>query len=77
MYCYILCDQNEDLAYQLTATLHTNKPREEGDLFPLYQKQGGSDTEVDFKLKWESGEIELGYIRELREFKLKLDSLKN
>ena len=73
----VINDINEDLAYQLTATLHTNKPREEGDLFPLYQKQGGSDTEVDFKLKWESGEIELGNIRELREFKLKLDSLKN
>jgi len=73
----VINDINEDLAYQLTATLHTNKPREEGDLFPLYQKQGGSDTEVDFKLKWESGEIELGNIRELREFKLKLDSLNN
>jgi len=73
----VIDDINEDLAYQLTATLHTNKPREEGDLFPLYQKQGGSDTEVDFKLKWESGEIELGNIRELREFKLKLDSLKD
>ena len=73
----VINDINEDLAYQLTATLHTNKPRKEGDLFPLYQKQGGSDTEVDFKLKWESGEIELGNIRELREFKLKLDSLKN
>jgi thymidylate synthase (FAD) len=73
----VIDDINEDLAYQLTATLHTNKPREEGDLFPLYQKQGGSDTEVDFKLKWESGEIEIGNVRELREFKLKLDSLKN
>ena len=58
-----------------TATLHTNKNREEGDLFPLYQKQGGSDTEVDFKLKWESGEIEIGNVRELREFKAKLASL--
>ncbi len=71
----VIDDINEDLAYQLTATLHTNKPREEGDLFPLYQKQGGSDTEVDFKLKWESGEIEIGNVRELREFKAKLASL--
>ena len=71
----VINDINEDLAYQLTATLHTNKPREEGDLFPLYQKQGGSDTEVDFKLKWESGEIEIGNVRELREFKAKLASL--
>lgn len=71
----VIDDINEDLAYQLTATLHTNKPREEGNLFPLYQKQGGSDTEVDFKLKWESGEIEIGNVRELREFKAKLASL--
>ena len=71
----VIDDINEDLAYQLTATLHTNKPREEEDLFPLYQKQGGSDTEVDFKLKWESGEIEIGNVRELREFKAKLASL--
>jgi len=71
----VIDDINEDLAYQLTATLHTNKPREEGDLFTLYQKQGGSDTEVDFKLKWESGEIEIGNVRELREFKAKLASL--
>ena len=71
----VIDDINEDLAYQLTATLHTNKPREEGDLFPLYQKQGGADTEVDFKLKWESGEIEIGNVRELREFKAKLASL--
>ena len=71
----VIDDINEDLAYQLTATLHTNKPREEGDLFQLYQKQGGSDTEVDFKLKWESGEIEIGNVRELREFKAKLASL--
>ena len=71
----VIDDINEDLAYQLTATLHTNTPREEGDLFLLYQKQGGSDTEVDFKLKWESGEIEIGNVRELREFKAKLASL--
>ena len=32
---------------------------------------------LDFKLKWDSGEIEVGNIRELREFKEKLMSLKN
>lgn len=70
-------DISEDIAYQLTATLHAGKPREEADLFPLYQKQGGSDTIEDFKLKWDSGEIETGNIRELREFREKLLSLKN
>jgi len=70
-------DIGEDIAYQLTATLHAAKPREEADLYSLYQKQGGSDSELDFKLKWDSGEIEVGNIRELREFKEKLMSLKN
>jgi thymidylate synthase (FAD) len=70
-------DIGEDIAYQLTATLHAAKPREEADLYSLYQKQGGSDSGLDFKLKWDSGEIEIGNIRELREFKEKLMSLKN
>ena len=67
----------EDISYQLTATLHTNKPRKENELYPLYKKQGGLDSEHDFKLKWNSVEIEPGNVRELREFKEKLISLKN
>tara|TARA_Y100000588_G_C14281508_1_gene937695 strand:- start:20336 stop:21232 length:897 start_codon:yes stop_codon:yes gene_type:complete len=73
----IIDDISEDVAYQLTATLHQNKPREDVDLYPLYLKQGGSDSEKDFYLKWDSGEIEIGNVRELREFKSKLVSLKN
>ena len=73
----VIEDIGEDIAYQLTATLHASKPREEADLYLLYQKQGGSDSKSDFKLKWDSGEIEIGNIRELREFKEKLMSLKN
>ena len=73
----VIEDIGEDIAYQLTATLHAAKPREEAVLYSLYQKQGGSDSELDFKLKWDSGEIEIGNIRELREFKEKLMSLKN
>ncbi len=72
----VIDDIGEDIAYQLTATLHSNKPREDADLFTLYQKQGGSDSEHDFKLKWDSGEIETGNVRELREFKAKFISLK-
>ena len=73
----VIDDINEDIAYQLTATLHSNKPREKTDLYPLYIKEGGVDSKNDFKLKWDSGEIEIGNVRELREFKLKLESLKN
>ena len=72
----VIDDINEDITYQLTATLHSNKPREEKDLFSLYQAQGGSDTMQDFELKWNSGEIETSNVRELREFKEKMEELK-
>ena len=72
----VVDDLLEDLAYQITATLHKNKPKEEADLYLLYQKQAGLDSEEDFKLKWDSGEIETSNVRELREFKSKLESLR-
>ena len=72
----IIDDVLEDLVYQITATLHVNKPRKDEDLFLLYQKQGGNDSENDFKLKWQSGEIKSGNVRELKEFRDKLFSLK-
>jgi len=72
----VVDDILEDIVYQITASLHNNKPREDNELFPLYEKQGGHDSEEDFMLKWDSGEIEVGNVRELREFKEKLLSLK-
>jgi len=72
----VISDIQEDIAYQLTASLHANKPRSEKDLYPLYNDQGGSDSLEDFNLKWSSGEIEVGNVRELREFNLKIESLK-
>ena len=72
----VLSDIQEDIAYQLTASIHANKPRSEKDLYLLYNDQGGSDSLEDFNLKWASGEIEVGNVRELREFNLKIESLK-
>ena len=72
----VVDDILEDVAYQITATLYKNKPRAEADLYPLYQEQGGSDSEEDFKLKWDSGEIEIGNVRELRDFRSKLKKIK-
>ncbi len=72
----VIDDILEDIAYQITASLHMNKPRKETDLYSLYKKQNGTDIKDDFTLKWESGEIKTGNIRELREFKEKLISLK-
>ena len=42
-----------------------------------YMLQGGLDSKDDFQLKWNSGEVKTGNIRELREFKEKIISLKN
>ena len=72
----VLNDIQEDISYQLTASLHANKPRDEKDLYPLYNQQGGTDSIEDFNLKWASGEIEVGNVRELREFNSKIASLK-
>ena len=72
----VIDDLVGDVDYQITASLHSNKPREEKDLYPLYQKQGGRDSLEDFNFKWESGEVKTGNVRELREFKDKLNSLK-
>lgn len=72
----VIDDIQEDVAYQLTASLHANKPRSDGDLFPLYKDQGGSDSLDDFNLKWSSGEIDTGNVRELREFKSKIETLR-
>ena len=72
----VIVDIQEDIAYQLTASLHANKPRSEKDLYSLYKEQGGSDSQEDFDLKWASGEIEAGNVRELREFKIKIEKFK-
>ena len=44
---------------------------------PLGVEIYGQDSEEDFQLKWSAGEIEMGNVRELREFRLKLEGLKN
>ena len=72
----VIDDIQEDVAYKLTASLHANKPRSDEDLFPLYKDQGGLDGPEDFNLKWSSGEIDTGNVRELREFKSKIESLR-
>ena len=72
----VIDDIITDIIYQLTATLHLNKPRSDNELYPLYLGQGGHDSKNDFQLKWNSGEIKPGNVRELREFKKKLVSLK-
>lgn len=68
----IVDDVLDDVNYRIVATLHRNKPRRPDELYPLYRKQGGTDAPEDFELKWASGEVEPGNVRELREFKNKL-----
>ena len=71
----ILDEIYEDVVYQIVTTMHHGKPREIDELFSLYQKNGGKDTQGDFELKWNSGEVEPGNVRELKEFKEKLETL--
>jgi len=71
----VMGDIMEDIAYEITGSLQEQKPRDRSDIYALYQKQGGKDSEIDFFLKWDSGEIKSGNIRELREFQIKLNKL--
>jgi len=71
----MVADLREDVIYRIVASLHAVKPRSEDELFALYQKNGGADEQTEFFLKWNSGELEPGNIRELREFRDKLDRL--
>ena len=73
----IIDDILMDVVYQLIATLNKNKSRDEGSLYALYKKEGGIDSIDDFKLKWSTSKIQTGNVRELREFKTKLTSLRN
>jgi len=73
----IIDDILMDVVYQLIATLNKNKSKDESSLYSLYKKEGGVDSIDDFKLKWSSGRIKAGNVRELREFKTKLTSLRN
>ena len=65
----IIDDILMDIIYQLIATLNKNKSRDESSLYALYKREGGVDSIDDFKLKWSSGRIKTGNVRELREFK--------
>lgn len=71
----IVSDLNEDIVYKILATMHQSKVRSEDELWQLYQDNGGKDSREDFELKWSSGEIEPGNIRELKEFQEKLSEL--
>ena len=72
----VLSDILEDISYSITASLHDNKPRKNEDLYRLYLENGGSDSNEDFDIKWKAGNFEIGNVRELREFKEKISSLK-
>ena len=68
-------DLVEDIAYCITATIFEKK--EDSDLYSLYQKNGGKDKKSDFYLKWDSGEVQRGNIREMTELREKLIIMKS
>lgn len=73
----VIDDLLSDVIYSIVATLHHNKPRNEDELYPLYIRNGGQDSEEYFQLKWTAGDIATGNVRELREFKAKLEGFQN
>ncbi len=72
-------DLLEDVAFRIVAALNATRPREEKDLFALYQKEGGQDSADDFRLKWAASENEVvdGNIFELRELRDKLGRMES
>jgi hypothetical protein len=44
-------------------------------LWEIYKKEGGKDVLSDFEVKWNSGGFNSGNIRELREYREKIDKL--
>ena len=68
-------DLLDDVTYQLVAGLHANKPQDENELYKLYQKEGGQDSEADFAVKWAASDNAEGNIFEMRELKEKLYKL--
>lgn len=68
----IIEDLFDDVTYRIVAGLNANKKREKDELYSLYQKEGGQDSEADFEIKWPAAEKYSGNVFELRELKGKL-----
>lgn len=71
----VLNDLKDEVVYRIVASLNENKKRDDGELYHLYQQNGGIDCKDDFNIKWNAGNIETGNIFEMREFLLKLEKL--
>ncbi len=71
----VIDDLKDDVIYKIVASLNDIKERQGNELYKLYTENGGTDTEEDFNVKWNSAEIETGNIFEMREFLKKLDKL--
>ena len=65
----------DDATYGIVFSLNKGKDRSEEELYYLYEKDGGTDRKEIFKIKWGMGKFETGNLRELREFKNKLENL--
>lgn len=71
----VMKELREDVDYMIVATLNQQKHRENGELYSLYQKEGGKDSEDIFWIKWNHGDLDTGNVRELREFREKLEKI--
>jgi thymidylate synthase (FAD) len=71
----IFSDINEDVIYTITYSLNEKKTRSVKKLWEVYKKEGGKDILSNFEVKWNSGGFNSGNIRELREYREKIDNL--
>ncbi len=65
----------EDIIFRIVATKGKGRDLSDEEWWDIYQKNGGSEAFDDFILKWYSGATEPGNVRELTEFKEKLDTI--
>ncbi len=68
----VIDDLLEDAIYRIVAGLNANKPRDKNELYDLYKKEGGQDSEADFAIKRIAAPDTAGNVFEMRELKDKL-----
>jgi thymidylate synthase (FAD) len=71
----IFSDIIEDVIYTITFSLNEKKTRPIKKLWEMYKKEGGKDILSNFELKWNSSGFNSENIRELKEYRDKIENL--
>jgi len=71
-----IVDLKDEILYRIVASLNATKKRSKNELYKLYRRNGGADSEQDFAIKFKAETAETGNVFELREFLQKLNQIK-